>query len=76
MRKNISGKKIKKFREDMGWGQVELSAAVNVDHGLNLEQSDISEIERGDRGVRDFELQAFASVFGVNADSLLEVADQ
>ncbi|MGL5666548.1 MAG: helix-turn-helix domain-containing protein [Shewanella sp.] len=72
MKANICGYQIKKLREDRGWGQVELAAALNVDHGIKIEQSDISEIERRIRGVKDFELKAFASVFGVSADWLLE----
>jgi transcriptional regulator with XRE-family HTH domain len=76
MLKNISGNKIKELRESTGWGQIELAAAVNVDHGLCLEQSDISEIERGVRGVKDFELRAFATVYGVSADLLIRGSDQ
>lgn len=69
---NISGSRIQQQRELRGWGQVELAAAIHVDHGVKLEQSDISEIERRVRGVKDYELKAFASVFGVSADWLLE----
>lgn len=71
MKANICGNRIKKLREDRGWGQVDLSAALNVDHSVKIEQSDISEIERQIRGVKDFELKAFAAVFGVSADWLL-----
>lgn len=73
MKANICGLRVKKSREDRGWGQVELAAALNVDYGIKIEQSDISEIERRIRGVKDFELKAFANVFGVSADWLLEV---
>lgn len=51
-------------------GQVGLAAALLVDHGINMDQSDISEIERGVRGVRDYELRAFASIFNAGADRL------
>lgn len=68
---NISGTNIRKLRLSRGWDQVELAAALNVDHGIKLEQSDISEIERGQRGVKDFELKALSVVFGVSADWLL-----
>ena len=72
MKANICGRKVKHLREDAGMGQVELAAALMVDHGIKMDQSDISEIERGVRGVRDHELKAFASIFDVSADLLLE----
>lgn len=46
--------------------QVELSAALSVDFGIQLEQSDISEIERLVRGVKDFELYAISVVLEVS----------
>jgi transcriptional regulator with XRE-family HTH domain len=72
MNANISGKNIKLLRTTRGWGQIELTAALTVDHGIKIEQSDISEIERGVRGVKDFELLAFAKVLGVTTDHLLK----
>jgi transcriptional regulator with XRE-family HTH domain len=71
MKANISGEFIKELREKRGWGQVELSAALSVDYGIKIEQSDISEIERGARGVKDYELKALAQLFGVSVDWLL-----
>jgi transcriptional regulator with XRE-family HTH domain len=71
MKANISGTRIKQLREERNWGQVELAAAINVDYGIKIEQSDISEIERCVRSVKDFELKAFAEIFGVSADWLL-----
>lgn len=72
MTANICGRKIKHLREGAGMGQVELAAALLVDHRIKMDQSDISEIERGVRGVRDYELKAFALIFNVSADLLLE----
>lgn len=46
--------------------QVELAAALVVDFNIKLDQSDISEIERGVRGVKDFELDAIAYVLNVS----------
>ena len=66
------GGKIKHLREDAGMGQIELAAALLVDHRIKMDQSDISEIERGVRGVRDYELKAFTLIFNVSADLLLE----
>lgn len=51
--------------------QVELAAALSVDHGIELDQSDISEIERGVRGVRDYELNAIATVLDASLVWLL-----
>ena len=53
-------------------GQAELAAALQIDHSIKIDQSDISEIERGVRGVKDFEIKALAMVFDVSADWLLK----
>lgn len=71
MKANICGPKVRELREQYDWGQVELAAALFVDHGIEIEQSDVSEIERQARGVKDFELKALAAVLGVSADWLL-----
>lgn len=68
---NICGGRIKQARERLGWQQVELAAALHVDFSIKLEQSDISEIERGVRTVKDYELDAFARVLGVSPMWLL-----
>lgn len=71
MRANISGERIRFLREKFQLGQVELAVALNLDYGINLAQSDISEIERGVRGVKDFELDAFSKFFEVDVVWLL-----
>lgn len=68
---NISGQRIKEARERRGWDQVDLSAALEVDFDIKLEQSDISEIERQKRGVKDFELDAFSRLLRVSPEWLL-----
>ncbi|HEY9779808.1 MAG TPA: helix-turn-helix domain-containing protein [Leptolyngbyaceae cyanobacterium] len=68
---NISGPRIKQARERMGWDQIELAAALEVDFQIKLDQSDISEIERQKRGVKDFELDAVSRLLGVSAEWLL-----
>ena len=68
---NICGRRIKESREKLGWQQVELAAALNVDFNIKLEQSDISEIERGVRAVKDFELDALARALNVSPVWLL-----
>lgn len=68
---NISGFRIKAQREKKGLNQVDLAAALKIDYQVTLDQSDISEIERGARGVRDFELDAIAKILDVNPTWLL-----
>lgn len=75
---NISGERIKQARERRGLDQVELAAALSVDYDIKLNQSDISEIERGARGIKDFEIDAIARVLDVSPVWLLrgEVEDE
>lgn len=40
--------------------------------GIDLDKNAIQKIESGNRFVTDLELKAFAKVFGVSADSLLD----
>lgn len=68
---NISGLRIKQARERMGWDQIELAAALQVDFQIKLDQSDISEIERQKRGVKDFELDAVSRLLEVSPEWLL-----
>jgi len=68
---NICGKRIKQVRESLGWQQVELAAALYIDFKIKLEQSDISEIERGVRAVKDFEVEALSRVLSVSPIWLL-----
>lgn len=69
--KNISGPHIRKIRQALGLQQIELAVALSVDYGLKLEQSDISEIERQVRSVKDFELEAIAQVLDIDPVLLL-----
>ena len=68
---NISGRRIKQARERMGWDQNELAAALQVDYQIKLDQSDISEIERQVRGLKDFELDAVSRLLQVSPELLL-----
>ena len=70
--KNICGERVRRARKAARLGQVDLAAAMEVEHGLKLDQSDISEIERGARAVRDMELKALAAVLDVSAAWLLD----
>lgn len=68
---NISGKRIRHIRKGLNLKQVDVAAALNVDFGIEIDRSDISEIERGVRGVKDFELDAMARFFDVSPELLL-----
>jgi transcriptional regulator with XRE-family HTH domain len=68
---NICGSRIKLAREQKGLGQVDLAAALDVDYHIKVTQSDISEIERGARGIKDFELDAISKILKVSPGWLL-----
>ncbi|NEQ95792.1 MAG: helix-turn-helix transcriptional regulator [Cyanothece sp. SIO2G6] len=68
---NICGARIRQVRRQHGLDQVELAAALNIDYGIKLEQSDISEIERQVRSLRDYELDAIAQVLDIDPIWLL-----
>lgn len=68
---NISGRRIRMARKEANMDQVDLAAALEIEFKLNISQSDISEIERGVRGVKDFELDYIARVLNTNPTWLL-----
>lgn len=68
---NISGERIKLAREEKGLAQADLAAAMKVDFEIKIDRSDISEIERGVRGVKDYELEAIAQILEVSPVWLL-----
>lgn len=70
-KQNISGERIRQARLQHELAQVELAAALNVDYGIKLEQSDISEIERQVRSLRDYELDAISKVLDIDPIWLL-----
>ena len=68
---NICGANVRMIRKKLGMAQIDLAEALNVDFGYSFDQSDISEIERNFRGVKDHELKALAAVLETTADTLL-----
>ena len=66
-----SGARIRQVRLKNNLDQVELAAALNVDYGIKLEQSDISEIERQVRSLKDYELDAISKVLDIDPIWLL-----
>lgn len=67
---NICGPRIKSIRQSK-MTQADLSAALEVDYGIILSQSDISEIERQERSLRDYELDAISIILEVSPMFLL-----
>jgi transcriptional regulator with XRE-family HTH domain len=63
---NISGKRIKEARKRINMDQIELAVALEVEFQIKLTQSDVSEIERGIRGVKDFELDYISRILNVS----------
>lgn len=69
--KNISGERIYQARTSRRMTQQELAAKMQVE-GVTIEREAISKIETGDRLVTDYELVAFARVFRVSLNWLVE----
>lgn len=68
---NIVGNKIKEYRNLKNVGQSELSKLLE-EKGVYVCRGSISRIEQHERTVSDFELKAFAEVFGVSVCDLFE----
>ncbi len=65
--RNISGNKLKELRKANKMSQQELAEKLQLE-GIDLTSKEISKIENNKRLVQDFELFAFAKIFGVSAD--------
>ncbi|MEN8698422.1 helix-turn-helix domain-containing protein [Bacillus infantis] len=63
---NISGFRIKQARNNAEMDQIELAAALEIEYKIKITQSDISEIERGVRGVKDYELFYISKILNVD----------
>lgn len=74
--RNICGKRIKLARISRDMKQVDLCAALEVDEGMEISQTTLSEIEMGRRTVRDADLIVFAEVLDVSPMWLLYGDDQ
>lgn len=74
MTHTIQGKRVKRLRLDLNMGQNELVAAL-VTEGVNIGQSHLSLIERGDRNAGVEVLAALATVLQTSSDYLLGLTD-
>jgi len=63
---NLCSKRIKMARAGKDMNQLQLATAMSVDFGIDVNQYSISQIERGSRFVKDFELVAIAKILKVN----------
>lgn len=68
--KNIVGENIVRRRKALGIKQKDLLAQLQI-RGVDISYSALSKIEGQTRGVCDFELLAFADIFGITVDALL-----
>ena len=64
--KNISGSILRELRTNDGLSQQQLAEKLQL-LGVELTSKEISKIENDKRLVQDFELFAFAKIFGVSA---------
>ena len=67
---NIVGKRIQQARVKAELSQLELAAAMCVDHKIKMERATISHIESGHRSVKDKEMAAFCDILGVSPNWL------
>lgn len=69
--RNLSGKRIKLARTNREMAQADLCAALSEDFGIEMTQNTLSNIERGERIIRDVELAAFSQIYNINPVWLL-----
>ena len=67
---NICGKKISKYRLELGISQRELADRMQL-VGIDIDKNAIQRIECGKRFVTDIEIVAFSKVFKVSLENLL-----
>lgn len=70
-RRNICGERVRRERVTRRISQERLAAKMQM-RGVEIEQDAISRVEAGERLVTDYELRAFAAIFEVPVESLLD----
>lgn len=65
------GRNIQLFRQARGWSQAELATHMST-QGHPLQQQTVLKIEKGSRPIKIGEAAAFAALFGVSVDQLIE----
>lgn len=69
--RNICGERVRRERVTRRISQERLAAKMQM-RGVEIEQDAISRVEAGERLVTDYELRAFAAIFEVPVESLLD----
>lgn len=69
---NKVGKRVQQARVKAGLSQVELAAAICVDHKIKMERATISHIESGQRAVKDKEVVALCEALSVSPNWLFD----
>ena len=69
---NCIGKNLRKARKAAHLTQLQLSAALSIEYGIELSEPLISKIESGERTVRDKELVALCRILNVSPNVLLD----
>lgn len=72
---NIIGNNIYKYRNLKNLTQEDVCTKMSL-LGINLQRSDIYNIEHGRRIIKDFEVYAFCMVLGITLDMLFEKAKE
>ena len=70
-RNNVCGANIARFRMQLGISQRKLADRMQL-VGIDIDKNAIQRIECGKRFVTDIEILAFAKVFGITLDALLQ----
>lgn len=70
--KNICGERIRLARLKLRMSQMDVSAALEIDHNIKIDGSTVGKIERMERGVYDYELLAFSKILDVSVEWLLK----
>lgn len=73
-KRNVCGERIRIERVTRRISQYKMAAKLQT-RGVNIEQDAISRIESGDRLVTDYELRAFAAIFDIPIEALLDPED-
>lgn len=68
---NIAGSKISILRIKKGWSQNDLAVQLQ-NNGINLDKNSISNMEAGERHIKDYELKQLAELFQITTDELLK----
>ena len=69
---NISGIKIREFRESKNWSRENLSNKLLLETGIDISAQTIAKIEYNIRTVTDYEFLALAKVLNINVLILIK----